>query len=43
MFFPISNSHISPIYLVVIGFLIGVMGGSLESAAVSLRDRRFGP
>jgi len=27
MFFPISNSHISPIYLVVIGFLIGVMGG----------------
>lgn len=27
MFFPISNSHISPVYLVVIGFLIGVMGG----------------
>jgi uncharacterized membrane protein YfcA len=27
MFFPISNSHISPIYLVVIGFCIGVMGG----------------
>jgi uncharacterized membrane protein YfcA len=27
MFFPISESHISPIYLVVIGFLIGVMGG----------------
>ena len=27
MFFPISNSHISPIYLVVIGFLIGVLGG----------------
>ncbi len=27
MFFPISNSHISPIYLAVIGFLIGVMGG----------------
>lgn len=27
MFFPISNSHISPIYLVVIGFFIGVMGG----------------
>ncbi len=27
MFFPISNSHISPIYLVVIGFLIGIMGG----------------
>ena len=27
MFFPISNSHINPIYLVVIGFLIGVMGG----------------
>src|SRR2546429_562957 len=27
MFFPISQSHISPIYLVVIGFLIGVMGG----------------
>jgi uncharacterized membrane protein YfcA len=27
MFFPISHTHISPIYLVVIGFLIGVMGG----------------
>src|SRR3954462_13744445 len=27
MFFPISNSHINPIYLVVIGFLIGVLGG----------------
>src|SRR5438045_9440476 len=27
MFFPISNSHISPVYLVVIGFLIGILGG----------------
>src|SRR6185503_3806873 len=27
MFFPISNSHISPVYLAVIGFLIGVLGG----------------
>jgi len=27
MLFPISQSHISPIYLVVIGFCIGVMGG----------------
>src|SRR5205809_2519021 len=27
MFFPISGAHISPIYLVVIGFLIGIMGG----------------
>src|SRR6478609_4871101 len=27
MFFPISNAHISPIYLVAIGFLIGVLGG----------------
>src|SRR5213595_3736542 len=27
MFFPISNSHINPIYLVAIGFLIGVLGG----------------
>jgi uncharacterized membrane protein YfcA len=27
MFFPISNSHISPIYLVVSGFLIGILGG----------------
>jgi uncharacterized membrane protein YfcA len=27
MFFPISESHISPIYLVVVGFLIGMMGG----------------
>jgi uncharacterized membrane protein YfcA len=27
MFFPISNSHINPIYLVVVGFIIGVLGG----------------
>jgi uncharacterized membrane protein YfcA len=27
MFFPISNAHISPIYLVIVGFLIGIMGG----------------
>lgn len=27
MFFPISQSHISPVYLVIIGFLIGVLGG----------------
>src|SRR5438876_1175330 len=27
MFFPISGSHISPIYLVVVGFFIGILGG----------------
>src|SRR5215212_9848427 len=27
MFFPISNSHISPVYLAVIGFIIGILGG----------------
>ena len=27
MFFPISQSHISPIYLAIIGFFIGVLGG----------------
>ena len=27
MFFPISNSHISPVYLAVIGFVIGILGG----------------
>jgi uncharacterized protein len=27
MFFPISNVHVSPIYLVVVGFLIGILGG----------------
>ena len=27
MFFPISNCHINPIYLVVVGFVIGVLGG----------------
>jgi len=27
MFFPISDSHISPIYLAAIGFIIGVLGG----------------
>lgn len=27
MFFPISGAHISPIYLVVVGFIIGMLGG----------------
>jgi uncharacterized protein len=27
MFFPISNVDISPIYLVVVGFIIGILGG----------------
>ena len=27
MFFPISNAHISPTYLVIIGFVIGILGG----------------
>src|SRR5258707_11714889 len=27
MFFPISGAHISPIYLVIVGFVIGVLGG----------------
>src|SRR5256886_10384945 len=27
MFFPISNTHINPIYLVVVGFVIGIFGG----------------
>src|ERR1700751_5326917 len=27
MFFPISNCHINPLYLVVVGFVIGILGG----------------
>src|SRR5215212_8223194 len=27
MFFPISQSQINPIYLVVIGFIVGILGG----------------
>src|SRR6266849_11121889 len=27
MFFPISGAHISPTYLVIIGFIIGILGG----------------
>ena len=27
MYFPISHSHINPIYLAVIGFIIGILGG----------------
>src|SRR6266446_6252112 len=27
MFFPISGAHISPIYLIIVGFLIGILGG----------------
>jgi uncharacterized membrane protein YfcA len=27
MFFPISNTDINPIYLVAVGFVIGILGG----------------
>ncbi len=27
MFFPISGAHISPLYLIVVGFVIGILGG----------------
>src|SRR5436305_6912731 len=27
MFFPMSGAHISPFYLVIVGFLIGILGG----------------
>src|SRR5258707_5813522 len=27
MFFPISGAHISPIYLIIVGFVIGLLGG----------------
>src|SRR6202008_2382804 len=27
MLFPISGAHISPIYLAIVGFLIGILGG----------------
>src|SRR5438034_6465637 len=27
MFFPISGAHISPIYLAIVGFLVGILGG----------------
>jgi uncharacterized membrane protein YfcA len=27
MFFPISGAHISPVYLTIIGFIIGILGG----------------
>ena len=27
MFFPISHAHISPVYLVIAGFVIGILGG----------------
>jgi uncharacterized protein len=27
MFFPISNAHISPVYLTIVGFVIGILGG----------------
>jgi uncharacterized protein len=27
MFFPISHSHIDPLYLVLVGFVIGILGG----------------
>src|SRR6267143_4748896 len=27
MYFPISGAHINPIYLAIVGFLIGILGG----------------
>ena len=27
MFFPISHAYVNPIYLIVVGFVIGVLGG----------------
>src|SRR5215471_10889622 len=27
MFFPISGTHISPIYLILVGFIVGILGG----------------
>jgi uncharacterized protein len=27
MFFPVSGAHISPVYLIVVGFIIGILGG----------------
>jgi uncharacterized protein len=27
MFFPVSGAHISPVYLIVVGFVIGILGG----------------
>ena len=27
MFFPISGAHISPVYLIIVGFVIGILGG----------------
>jgi uncharacterized membrane protein YfcA len=27
MFFPISGAHISPLYLIIVGFVIGILGG----------------
>src|SRR5499425_1793636 len=27
MFFPISGTHISPIYLILVGFIVGMLGG----------------
>src|ERR1043166_51733 len=27
MFFPISHSEVNPLYLVIVGFLIGILGG----------------
>ena len=46
MFFPISNSHIDPLYLAVVGFLIGILGrffgvGGSFIAGPALRQRTF--
>src|SRR6266702_6936717 len=27
MYFPISNTHLNPMYLVVVGFVVGLLGG----------------
>src|SRR5437764_11628667 len=43
MFFPISGAHISPIYLVIVGFFIGILGGFFGVGGSSLPDRPCAP
>src|SRR5436305_15305849 len=38
MFFPISNAHINPIYLVVVGFIIGILGSFLGVGGSFIAD-----
>ena len=38
MIFPISGTHIDPVYLIGVGFVVGILGGFFTGCAWSIGD-----